>query len=543
MNARLLVFMGLLFILVNCVNKIPKGAKPTDICIYGATSAGITAAIASAKEGSTVVLIATNKHLGGMSTAGLGSSDIDNHSSFQNSPAIGGLALEFYRRIAKAYNRLPEFEKALSHRTKDPGLWKFESSIAEKVFLDWLEELNISIVYGRLSEKPNTVVKEGRVIKRITLENGHQYEAAIFIDATYEGDLLAKAGISYVIGREAQATYGELKNGIRCNSNYRQFQVKVDPYVEIGNPQSGLIHTIQEDTLNSCGEGDQRIQAFCFRMCLTKEIGNKIPFSKPDHYHRNWYEIYLRYLNSGGKLYVPKAQLPNGKTDLGAWHDLSHNLYGYNHGYPDGNYETRDSIYGYHKNFTAGLFYFLANDSEVPESLRSEWSKWGLAKDEFVDNGGWPRTLYIRDGRRMVSDYVITQKHTDSANLITIQKSVGMAYWPPDVHHVRRVVKDGYAYNEGFVFGGDDWRPFGISYDALIPKNKECSNLITPTCISSSHIGYGAIRLEWTFMVLGQSAGLAATIASKKNITVQEVRYSDLRKSLLNNGQILQLNK
>jgi hypothetical protein len=230
-----------------------------------------------------------------------------------------------------------------------------------------------------------------------------------------------------------------------------------------------------------------------------------------------------------------------GKTDLGAWHDLSHNLYGFNHGYPEGSYAERDSIYRYHKEFTAGLFYFLSHDDSISEALRNEWSKWGLAKDEFEDNNGWPRKLYIRDGRRMVSDYVITQANTRKSNKEKVSDAVGVAFWPPDVHHVRRIVKDGAAYNEGFVFGGENWAPFGISYRSLVPKKSECINIITPTCVSSSHIAFGAIRLEWTFMVLGQSAGAAAALAIENSIGIQDVPYNALESRLRTDGQVLQL--
>jgi hypothetical protein len=224
---------------------------------------------------------------------------------------------------------------------------------------------------------------------------------------------------------------------------------------------------------------------------------------------------------------------------LGSWHDLSANLYGMNHGYPGGSWEDRRRIYEEHRRFTAGLFWFLANDSEVPEATRAQWRGWGLCRDEFTDNGGWPRQLYVRDARRMVSDYVITERHTWRVNATPVADPVAVAFWPPDTHHVRRIVREGAAYNEGFVFGGEDWGPFGISYRAMTPRAREAVNLLTPTCVSSSHVAYGAIRLEWTFFALGQSAAHAAVLAIEQGLDVQDVPYRDLRPRLLRAGQVL----
>lgn len=511
-----------------------------DVVVYGGTSAGIVAAIQVAKSGKTVALIEPGKHLGGMAVEGLGGTDIDNHKQFSNSHAVGGLALEFYRRIAKSYNRLQDFEYARSNGIKNTMLWRFESKIAERVYNDWVSEHNIQVFKDhRLSEKEDAVIMEDAVIKEIRMENGTSFSALIFIDATIEGDLLYAAGISTVVGRESNQLYQETRNGITAETTHAQFAVKVDPYREQGNPSSGLIATIQDEPLGIPGNGDNRLQAYCFRMCLTKKTDNKIPFTKPGNYDRSLYEIYLRYEKAGGKLYTPAVTIPNEKTDLGAWHDLSHNLYGMNLGYADGSYATRKKIFEEHLNFTQGLFYFLANDSAVSEPIGKEWRQWGLAKDEFVDNGGWPRIFYVRDARRMVSDYVITEHHTRKNNPIIAEDPVAVAYWPPDVHSVRRIVKDGFAYNEGFVFGGDEWRPFGIAYRALVPKTDESVNLLTPTCPSSSHIAYGAIRIEFTFMALGQACGLAAIMAIDAKVPVQMIDYQKLRHQLIRDQQVL----
>jgi hypothetical protein len=305
-----------------------------------------------------------------------------------------------------------------------------------------------------------------------------------------------------------------------------------------------LIPTIQKGEIGKYGAPDKYIQGYCFRLVLTRNEENRIPITKPDNYDAFTYEIYRRYLKAGGKLFYPSANRENGKTDLGSWHDLSANLYGENWRYPAGEYSTQDSVVQYHKDFTRGLIWFLQNDTAVDAQTRQHWEGWGLCKDEFTDNEGWPRRLYIRSARRLVSDYVITEKHTLRDNPENVEDPLGrqpvaIAWWPPDTHHARRIVKDGYAYNEGFVFGGNDWRPFGISWRALIPKSSECTNLITPTCPSSSYVAYGAIRILPTFMILGQSAGCAAAMAVDQQKTVQEIDYAALRQKLLENKQIL----
>lgn len=537
---------GLLLAYVVAVN-FPLMGQSHDLVIYGATSAGVTASIQGAKLGHKVLLIEPSNHLGGMLVEGLGGSDIDNHGNFQNSPAVSGLALEFYRRIAKAYDRLEKFEQVVAERIKDPSVWRFESSVAEQVIMEWLAEYpQIKTLSGQrlLEGKGAVIMDQGKIIS-LSLESGMEIGGKVFVDATIEGDLLAAAGISYAIGRESNATYGETLNGIRGENTYRQFEVNMDPYRIPGDPKSGLIPTVQDENFGLPGEGDDRLQAFCFRVCLTQDTDNQLPFQAPPNYLRDEYEIYLRYLRAGGKLYTPRATLPNGKTDLGAWHDLSHNLYGMNRGYPDASYQRREEILDYHREFTQGLFYFLALDPEVGKldsALQKIWATWGLAKDEFVDNDGWPRNFYVRDGRRLVSDYVITEHHVRNVNPKPVTDAVALAFWPPDVHHVRRIVKDGYAYNEGFVFGGDAWRPLPISYQALLPKASECTNLITPTCISSSHIAYGAIRIEWTFMVLGQSAAFMADQAISRQILIQSLDYGDLKGKITKAGIVLNVN-
>lgn len=514
-----------------------------DVVVYGGTAAGFASAIQVARMGKTVALLEPSAHIGGNVVEGLGGTDIDNHSEFQNSPAVGGIALEFYRRIASAYHRREAFEQMLREQRKDPALWRMESKMAEKVISDWLAEHKISVFLNtRLAEPADAVRKSKTSIGQIRTSDGRTFSGEVFIDASIEGDLLAAAGVHTVVGREANSTYGETLNGIRGETTHAQFAVKVDPFRIPGDPGSGLIPTIQNEPQGTPGEADKNIQAYCFRVCLTQNPSNRMPFYKPDDYRRSDYEIYLRYLKAGGKLYVPAAQLPNGKTDLGAWHDLSHNLYGMNAAYPEGNHKKRQQILRFHANFTKGLFYFLATDKEVASlapKLQQEWSSWGYARDEFTDNCHFPRMFYVRDARRMVSDYVITEHHVRKENPVPVEDPVCIAYWPTDVHSARRIVRDGTAYNEGFVFGGDYWRPLPVSYRSMVPRMTECTNLLTPTCLSSSHIAYGAIRLEWTFMLLGQAAAIAAVQAIEAKKSVQAVEYHALRAELVKQGAVI----
>lgn len=529
----------LVFFLTAAMSSIAQ--KKYDVVVYGATSGGFIAAIQTAKMGKSVALLEPGSHAGGMNVEGLGGTDIDNHG-FVNHTAVGGLALEFYYRIAKAYHRDSLFTPAgQKHRTGTMP-WRFESSVAQTVINDWLKEYKIDVYYrSPLSEQKGAVQKVNNRIVSILTGNGETFTASVFIDASVEGDLLAAAGVSTAVGREANSKYGETSNGIRGETDHAQFTIQLDPYRIQGDPASGLLPGIQDEPLGNPGDGDERLQAYCFRVCLTQDSSKKIPFYKPAGYDSSLYEIYIRYEKSGGVLYRPSVSIPGGKTDLGAWHDLSHNLYGMNRGYPIAGYATRKKILEYHTSFTQGLFYFFANDARMAPATRKAWGSWGYSRDEFTDNNGFPRMFYVRDGRRMVSDYVITEKHTRKIDRQTVSDPVAVAYWPPDLHSVRRIVKDGFAYNEGAVFGGDNWNAFGISYRSLVPKKSECINLLTPTCPSSSHVAYGAIRIEFTFMALGQACATAAVMAIDDKKNVQDIDYKKLQYRLRKDKQVLAL--
>lgn len=530
LSLALLSFLAIFSL--SCKNSEKSAANPihTDVCILGGSEAAFTAAIQAARMGQDVVLIEPTGHPGGMMVEGI-AKDI----RFGSSVVIGGIAQEVYTAVEKHYGRQPLFDSAQWYS-------RYEPHVAEAVIEDFLSrEKNIRIIRKTRVREEDGVRKNGTTIQSIVLEDGREIAARVFVDASVEGDLLHLAGVTTETIREGNARYGETKNGIQVENTYRQFTVQVDPYVVPGDPSSGLIPTIQPGELGEYGAPSQYIQGFCFRLVLTRDSGNRIPITKPANYDPQTYEIYRRYLQAGGRLFHPQANRPNGKTDLGSWHDLSANLYGENWAYPAGDYATKDSIVRYHRDFTQGLIWFLQNDPAVDERTRREWEGWGLCRDEFTDNEGWPRRLYIRSARRLVSDYVITERHTRRDNPDRVPDPVAIAWWPPDTHHARRIVCDGYAYNEGFVFGGDDWRPFGVSWRALLPKASECTNLITPTCLSSSYVAYGAIRILPTFMMLGQSAGTAAAMAVEQGVAVQEIEYADLRERLLADGQILEL--
>lgn len=502
----------------------------TDICILGGSEAGFTAAIQAARLGQRVVLIEPTGHPGGMLVEGLGK-DI----RFGNGHVIGGIAREFYIHVEKEYGGIPDFGNSKWYS-------KYEPSVAEAVIEKMLaEEENIEVIRGVRIKEKNGVKKQGTTIQSITLENNQTITASVFIDASIEGHLIHLAGITTETIREGTAKYGESLNGVQTHNTFKQFQVLVDPYQIPGDPSSGLIPTIQEGTLGPSGAPSKYIQGFCFRMCLTNNPSNVIPVKKPENYNPDTYEIYRRYLKAGGRLFYPVANRHNQKTDIGSWHDLSANLYGENWEYPAGNYEKQDQIVQYHRDFTMGLIWFLQHDPEVDSLTRAQWTGWGLPKDEFEDNGHWPRRLYIRSGRRLVSDYVITQHLSEIDLPDTTSDPVAIAWWPPDMHHAQRIVRDGAAYNEGFtvVGGNDSWKPFLISYKSMIPKSAECTNLITPTCLSSSYVGYGSIRILPTFMILGQSAGAAAAIVAQDGLEMQDLSYPALRMILEDANQIL----
>jgi len=498
----------------------PKTDKPIctkkDLIIYGGTPAGITAAIQATKMNLSVVIVEFSQNIGGMTSSGLGATDLGKEA------AVGGLAREFYQEVANYYQKDKQ--------------WTFEPKVAKQIFEKWISENQIPVFYNQHLDK---VIMENGEITEIIMESGHKFQGNIFMDCTYEGDLFAKANISYFVGRESNATYKEIYNGIQFGAPYHKFEKWIDPYEIEGKPESGLLQGITEDDPNLLGyqgQGDHRIQAYNFRICLTRDKNNQIPFSKPPVYDPDRYKLLLRYIKSGvWDAMNLHLMLPNKKTDLNNFGAFSTNNIGMNYDWPEGSYERREEIFQDHVNYDVGLLYFLSNDTRVPKHIRDEVSEWGLPKDEFIETGNWPHQLYIREGRRMISDYVMTDRNCLKQSFV--DDSIGLASYHMDSHNCRRVVIDGRCVNEGDVQIPTD--PYEISYRSIRPRAEECTNLFVPVCLSSSHIAYGSIRMEPVFMILGQSAGIAASIAYKNKSSVQDVDYAELKQELLKSNQVL----
>lgn len=510
-----------------------------DIVVYGGTSGGIVAAIQAARLGKTVVLIEPTKHLGGLTSGGLGATDIGNKA------AIGGLSREFYRRVGTHY-RLPaawkygSFEAYTEKRRNsvEEELWTFEPHVAEKIYRDWLAEFKIPVLTERLELKQG-VIKQGARITGLRMESGRLISGRMFIDATYEGDVMAKAGCRYHVGREANSVYGETLNGVQvAHARSHQFIKDVDPYVKPGDPSSGLLPLIQSNPPGKDGDGDSHLQAYNFRMCTTDVAENRRPWPKPEGYDPARYELLLRNCEAGDHR-VPwnPIFMPNRKTDTNNNFAISTDFIGGNYDYPDGDYSTRDRIFREHVLYQQGLMYTLANHPRVPESVRNQFQKLGLARDEFVDNDNWPHQLYVREARRLISEYVMTQ-HNCQGRLVC-DDPVGMGAYNMDSHNVHRyVTADGKVRNEGDVQVGVS--PYPIAYRSIRPRREECENLLVPVCLAASHIAYGSIRMEPVFMVLGQSASTAASQALDAGQAVQEIDYGKLKARLIEDQQVLE---
>ena len=512
-------------------------SPPYDIVVYGGTSGGIIAAVQATKMKKSVVLIEPSKHLGGLTSGGLGATDIGNKT------AIGGLSRSFYRRVAEHYAKDDgwKWEKRENYRSNrqagETEMWTFEPHVAEAIYREMLKEAKVPVVTGRLDLK-NGVIKAGDRISSIRLEGGLEFTGTVFIDATYEGDLLAKAGVSYHVGREANAKYDETLNGVQTkNAKHHQFIKAVDPFVKPGDPTSGLLPLVQAGDPGEEGAEDRRIQTYNLRLCTTDVAENRRAWPKPADYDEKRWELLFRNCEAGDtRIPWNPIFMPNRKTDTNNNFAISTDFIGANYDYADGDYATRERIYKEHINYTSGLLWSLANHPRVPESVRSHFQRLGMAKDEFTDNDNWPHQLYVREARRMISDYVMTQHNCQGR--VVAEDSVGLAAYTMDSHNTQRYAKDGRVWNEGDVQVGG-FSPYAISYRSLVPKKSQCANLLVPVCLAASHISYGSIRMEPVFMVLGQSTATAAAMAIDAKIAVQDVPYAKLRERLLADEQVL----
>ncbi|MDR6784665.1 hypothetical protein ABIE26_003311 [Pedobacter africanus] len=525
-------------------------AQQADIVIYGGTSAAIVAAVQSAKLGKKVVVVSPDLHLGGLSAGGLGFTDTGNKE------VIGGLAREFYHRVYLHYqtNAAWKWQKQQEYGNKGQGtpaidgndrtMWIFEPHVAEQIMEDFVKEHQIPVYRNEwLDRKQGVKMKSGKITSISTL-SGKIYKAKVFIDATYEGDLMAAAGLSYHVGREANTQYNEQWNGVQTGvfQHRHHFASPIDPYLIPGDKNSGLIAGISVGRPGKKGAADHKLQAYCFRMCLSNHPDNRITFPKPDNYNPANYELLARLFASGWKEVFHKFDpVPNRKTDTNNHGPFSTDFIGMNYAYPEASYEERRAIIKQHEDYQKGLMYYMANDPKVPEEIRRQLNTWGLAKDEFKDNGGWPHQIYVREARRMVSDYVMTENEILGKK--NVLRPIGMGSYALDSHNTQRyVTAEGFVQNEGDI-GVKAPKPYGIAYDAIVPKTGECSNLLVPVCLSASHIAYGSVRMEPVFMILGESAATAAALAIDGATTVQKVNYSALQKLLLKQKQRLFINE
>ena len=530
----------------------PRAERPDPgprVVIYGGTSAGVAAAVQARRMGADVVLLEPSAHLGGLTTGGLGATDIGAKA------AVGGIAREFYARVAKHYAdpaawdwqdpadyRSPRGDR-VELGTDDPApMWTFEPHVAAGVFADLLADADVfPLTNAPLDRGPGGVtLRDGRIVS-IRLTDETAVLGDVFIDATYEGDLAAAAGVSMTVGREAASVYGESYNGVRpgLNDKSHRFVVPVDPYVVPGDPSSGVLPQVRREPLPPPGSGDDGVQAYCFRLCATDVPANRRPWPKPAGYDESLYELLFRNFEAGDlrRPWNP-VMMPNRKTDSNNSDAVSTDWIGQNHAYPEATDERRAAIVAAHENYQRGLMWSLANHPRVPAEVREYFSNWGLAKDEFVENGNWPTALYVREARRMVSDLVMTQGHCEGDAVA--DDPVALAAYTMDSHNVWRYVDESaHVQNEGDVQQGG-FPPYPIGYGSIVPRREECENLLVPVCLSASHIAYGSIRMEPVFMALGQSAATAAVLAVERGVSVQAVPRDLLRERLLADGQVLE---
>ena len=516
-------------------------ASQSDVVVYGATSAGVAAAVQAARLGKSVLLLEPGRHVGGLTSGGLGRTDIGNKG------AIGGIAREFYRRVYRHYLDAA----AWKHETREQyvarakgfvdadTMWGFEPHVAEEILRAMLAEAGVKPVFQERLDLMRGVHKQGTRIISIAMESGNVYAAKVFIDACYEGDLMARAGVRYAIGREANSLYGEPLNGVQTrHATKHQFMFPVDPFVVPGDRASDLLPGLHGGSPGADGEGDRRVQAYNYRMCLSNVPENRLAIARPQGYDRRRYEILLRYIEAGGKVVLGNPEpMPNRKSDTNNNGAFSTDDIGMNYDYPEADYTAREKIAAEHRDYQLGLMWTAANDPRVPALMRKKFSAWGLAKDEFTDDGNWPQQLYIREARRMISDYVMTEH--ECRGVRTAADPIGLAAYGMDSHNTQRYVDAaGHVRNEGDVqvaVAG----PYPVGYRAIVPKAAECTNLLVPVCLSASHIAYGSIRMEPVFMVLGQSAGAAAAQAVGDGVDVQRIDFQRLRERLLQDRQVL----
>jgi hypothetical protein len=532
-----------------CAGLVLRAAE-YDLVIYGGTASGVIAAVQAKKMGKSVVIVGPDKHLGGLSSGGLGFTDTGNKA------VIGGLARDFYHRIWKRYQQADAWKWQTREQYGNKGqgtpaidgeqrtMWIFEPHVAESVFEDYVREFEIPVYRDAWLDRASGVKKSAGRITSIAMLDGKTFSGRMFIDATYEGDLMAAAGVDCHVGREANSVYDERWNGVQTGVLHHRHHFgvlpdKISPYVTPSDPASGVLPRISTNPPGAYGSGDKRIQAYCYRYCVTDHPDNRVPFPKPDGYDPSQYELLLRVFAAGWRETFDKFDpVPNRKTDSNNHGPFSSDNIGMNYDYPEASYERRRQILKEHETYQKGWLYFIANDSRVPHDVQEAMRRWGLPKDEFKDNGGWPHQIYVREARRMIGGYVMTEN--DLTKKRPTPEPVGMGSYTIDSHNVQRyITPEGHVQNEGDI--GVPIRPYEIAFGSLVPKAGQVDNLLVPVCVSSSHIAFGSIRMEPVFMILGQSAATAAALAIDSGSKVQEVPYATLRRRLVADGQVLEL--
>ena len=521
----------------------------TDVVIYGGTSAAITAAVQAKRMGKSVIVISPDIHLGGLTSGGLGFTDTGKKE------VIGGISREFYQKVYDHYqsDEAWQWQERSEYGNKGQGtpaidgdartMWIFEPHVAEKVFEDFVKENEIEVLRDEWLDRENGVTMEDNRIVAIKTLSGKEFRGRMFIDATYEGDLIAAAGVSYHVGREANSVYNEEWNGIQTGvfhhrHHFNVLDTPIDPYWIPGDPSSGLLPRISAEDPGVKGEGDHKVQAYCFRTCMSNHPDNRVPFPRPENYDSTQYELLVRIFDAGWREWFQKFDIiPNRKTDTNNHGPFSSDNIGMNYDYPEASYERRKEIIKEHEDYQKGLLYFVANDPRVPKEIQEEFQQWGLAKDEFTDNGNWPHQIYVREARRMIGKFVMTEN--ELLKKTPTPESVGMGSYTIDSHNIQRyVTAEGHVHNEGDIGVGLPG-PYEIAYGSLVPKEGEAENLLVPVAVSASHIAFGSIRMEPVFMILGQSAATAAAMAIDREISVQEVPYAELKVQLEKDNQIL----
>ncbi|MFD0672583.1 FAD-dependent oxidoreductase [Cohnella sp. GCM10027633] len=492
--------------------------KQYDIVIYGGTAAGIAAAVQAGRMGKSVVVIEPSRRIGGLTSGGLGDTDVGMKE------AVGGLSLTFYRQVARKYSQ-------------DGARWVFEPKVALEVLQDWVAAHGIEVAYEERLDLRDGVTKQGLDIVSIRMESGNVYRGKVFIDASYEGDLMGKSGVSYFVGRESNAQYGETLNGIRHGSE-NELPRGIDPYVVPGDPSSGLLQRVNPDPGGNHGDGDTKLQAYNFRMCLTNNPDNRLEIEKPEGYDEADYEILFRAIEQGQNAKFFKLnRVTSDKTDSNNNSGISTDYNGMNHSYAEADYRERERMHEAHRVYQQGYVWTIQNHPRVPEDIRAVYKPWGLPLDEFVETGHWTPQLYVRESRRLIGDYVVTEHEVRRDR--EVPDSIGMGSFAMDSHHTQYYVnEDGHVSTEGGFYVKLK-APYPISYRAILPQRAECTNLIVPVCVSATHAAYGSIRMEPVFMTLGQSAATAASLAIDADGIVQNVKYEQLHALLVQDQQVL----